>query len=559
MSASLSTDVHTAIARGAEFLFSRQRSDGGFTFDSSAAATLATAGAIIALHCADPARFADRIATGAHWLRHTQRPDGGWAAVPDGPTEAVPTAVAPAALRIVAGQDADDQTVTTGLDRLRALGGLDAIPDPVVGGLCRMLHGLAGWADEGAARRLPLEIVLFPALRRKLISFRTAPFLGLALAQAHRRPPGALRRPLTRLAEPAAVRLLHEIHEDEGRTGEFSADAWAAGLLGIGLARAGVARDLVDAIADWLVSAGNPDGSWEAVRIGLTWTGFAATGLVDAGYAADTRLASTRDLIHASQQDRPFRAFDCPAGGWSFSGPRGWPVTLESAELLAALAGLSGHEHDEHLRRGAAWLAGRQDSRGSWSLWVRDTKLANDGPCPYLTAQAVEALLDAGTPASDPRVAKAVRWLVTQQRVDGSFEAKWYRDHTPGTALVLGALARCGLGAQPTAVRATAWLLDTQRADGSWSTGRAEDAGTVEETAWALRALLTAGVDPAGDPVRRAVAWLLRAQQPSGHWPEAPVSAYVRYCVHYPNGAITAGLALRALSRYRALAGQDES
>ena len=31
---------------------------------------------------------------------------------------------------------------------------------------------------------------------------------------------------------------------------------------------------------------------------------------------------------------------------------------------------------DPVLRTGLEWLRGRQDSRGSWSLWVRDTKLA---------------------------------------------------------------------------------------------------------------------------------------------------------------------------------------
>ncbi|WP_370948463.1 prenyltransferase/squalene oxidase repeat-containing protein [Amycolatopsis sp. cg5] len=541
-------EAEAALNAGAESLFRRRRPDGGVHFTSSDSATLATAGAAVALHLHSPTPSREHTDLARKWLLRTQNPDGGWGAVPGQPTEAVPTAIAAAALSLLGGKR-EEPAIARGRLALFERGGLESIADPAVGALCRRFHVMAGWVPADSAVRLPLWIVLLPSLRRKRISFRTAPFIGLALAQAHRDRGGPLRRLVTAISTPVAIGLLRDIHRHEGGTGEFAADPWAAGLLCIGLTQARVAPDLSRGIADYLRSTMNPDGSWPAVHIGLTYAAFAMTGLTDAGFAEDERVGPTAELLRRARQPEPFTAFACPAGGWSYSGPRGWPVTLESAEILSALGALPGADRDEHVTGGSAWLSARQDTRGSWSLWVRDTKLANDGPCPYITAQAIDALRETGAPGAEARIDRALRWLSTQQRPNGSFDALWYRGDTPGTSVVLGAFARAGRAEHPVASRARDWLLRTQLADGAWSTGHGDD-GTVEETAWALRALLDAGVSPNEPAVQSAVGWLLAAQDPAGDWPEAPVSAYVRHCVHYPNGAITMGLALRALAAY---------
>ena len=119
---------------------------------------------------------------------------------------------------------------------------------------------------------------------------------------------------------------------------------------------------------------------------------------------------------------------------------------------------------------------------------------------------------------------------------------------------MLAALALAGRGADPVAGRARQWLLDTQRPNGSWGDG-AESDSSVEETAWALHALLEAGLDAASGPVTRAVEWLVAAQQPTGGWQPSRICAYIRHHMYYPNGAITRGLALRALGLYLGKAG----
>ena len=124
---------------------------------------------------------------------------------------------------------------------------------------------------------------------------------------------------------------------------------------------------------------------------------------------------------------------------------RGWPVTLESAEVLwPRWPAIHEASTDPVLNSGLQWLIGRQDKRGSWSLWVRNTKLANDGPCPAITSQAITALHEAGYPDDHPAISNAAAWLLSQQRPDGTFENLWYRDYTSGTAVVAAALARVG-------------------------------------------------------------------------------------------------------------------
>ncbi|MEU8377349.1 prenyltransferase/squalene oxidase repeat-containing protein [Micromonospora sp. NPDC048894] len=539
-----------AISDGAEALLRRQRPDGVFG-DDPPASVLGTAGTVAALHAADPVGSADLVDAGTSWLRRQQHDDGGWGGVVGADSEVVATAVAVAALALTA-PEASAEAITAGRARLAAMGGVDTVTDPAISLLCRQLLTLAGMTVEaGPLRRLPLEIVLFDRVRRQRLSFRTSPFIGLALMQADLLPTGRLRRATLRRARPAALRLLRAIYDHEGRTGALSEDPWPAALVLLGLARSGEAPDIATAVVGWLRRAVRPDGAWDAVtNLDLTRSGYAVTGLAAAGYAADPRLAPTRDFFHATQKPTAFTVLDVPPGGWSYSNVGGWPVTLESAEILSALAGYPDADTDPVLRSGLTWLIGRQDTRGSWSLWVRDTKLANDGPCPAITSQAVLALHDSGHPDDHPAVAAGAAWLLTAGRPDGSYENLWYRDHTSGTAVVVTALSRVGHARHDVVRRAAGWLRDTQLPDGSWGPGDGT-AGSVEETGWAVQGLLATG-DPAhADAVDRGVGWLLAAAGPDGGWPATRVCNYIRHHLRYPNAVITQAVALRALGEYR--------
>lgn len=568
MTAALSAaELDQAIEAGAEALLSRQRSDGGFT-DDPPASVLGTSGAIAALATVDQVANAALIEGGVSWLLDQQHADGGWGGVAGAESELVATMVALAALQLTAtasGSTASAQAIAAGRTWLSAAGGVEAVTDPAISAMCRQLLKLAGLTDlAGTVRRVPLEIIFSDRVRRQRISYRTAPFLGLALMQTDLLPARPGRSWTLRRARTTAVRLLHSIYDHEGHTGAMSEDPWLASLVLIGLVHSGEAPDMVKAITRWLRQAIRPDGAWDVVtNLDLTRAGYAATGLIAAGYAADERLDDTREFFHNRQKAKAFPVLDVPPGGWSYSNAAGWPVTSESAEILLALAGYPDEASDPVLRSGCQWLLGRQDKRGSWSRWVRNTQLASDGPCPAITSQAISALHAAGYPDEHPAITGAAGWLLTQQRPDGTFDNLWYRDHTSGTAVVVAALCKVGHGRHEVVQRAVDWLCQTQLPDGSWGPGvgsqPAGDAatGSVEETGWAVLGLLAAG-EAAGAraAVDRGAAWLVAAAQLDGSWQPAPVCNYLRHYLCYPNGVITQALALRALGEYRAASGR---
>lgn len=531
------------VARAAEALFAAQRPDGSWP-NRRPAAVLGTAGAVAALHVADPARSRDLIERGAQWLLDAQNDDGGWGGVAGEASELVPSAVATAALRMLA-PHTPEEPVRRAMDMLEARGGLNAFTDPGMAHMVATFLALAGLHDLSASRRIPLELLILPQrLWRAKLSFRVAPFIAMAFIQAAYRQPGRRERLLNRLARPAGLRTLAAVERGENDRGGYGGDNWLAAVVCIGLSRMGAPRATIDATVGYLRANAQPDRSWHIMQgLDLIGGSYVARGLAEAGHAGDPRLAQARQWLRDCQQDEPFPVFGSPAGGWGWEGPRGWPNILDSANVLSALAA---GDHDDRFHSGLRWLESRQDKRGSWGTFVPDTTLPNDGPCPYATAQCVDVLLESGVPPTELR--RALDWLLAAQRADGQYESLWYRGLTPGTATVLAALGRAGYTDHRAARRARDSLLGAQLPDGSWGLER----GTVEETAWALHGLLAAGV-PADDPrLGRAADWIVAAQRDDGWWEPGPVCMHIRYFAGYKDGLIVNGLALKALGRYLA-------
>jgi squalene-hopene/tetraprenyl-beta-curcumene cyclase len=189
---------------------------------------------------------------------------------------------------------------------------------------------------------------------------------------------------------------------------------------------------------------------------------------------------------------------------------------------------------------GLRWLLSRQNRNGSWSEWVRNSAILNDRPCPAVTAQVVTALWRHGRGARAIR--RALRYLAGAQEADGALPSLWFRRHVYGTARVLETCAELGRSGDAVAARARRWLLGAQSADGGW-------AGTVEETAWALFALLAAGETPVDERVARAVGWLVDRQLPDGSWRPSPVGLYFDD-LRYGSDLVCHTYALRALGRW---------
>lgn len=542
----LSTRLDAAITSSAAALLDAQDADGGWP-NPRESSVPCTAAAIVALHLADRPHSADLVASGIGWLARAQNADGGWATIAGCPTDYAATATAVAALHQIAPDDSE-HLVRTGLKVLERWGGVTGYPDTAMIQMAGLALSLADLHDPAGLPRVPTEMVLLPGpLRRRVLAFLAVPFVTYTLLQAGQRHGNPVERMIDRITRPVALRLLSEFTKQEGGFGSYGADPWLTGLVCTALSINGIGADQVADAVDYLRMTAQPDGSWQTLhgmqveKVEVTGPAYVALALGKAGYATDPRLHRARIWLGDFQQDVGFPAYDCPPGGWTWSGAQGWPNVLDSLAVLKALAqGRSDPAVSRRLESGLDWLLARQDRRGSWSTFVRNSLLPADGPCPFSTAEAVLLLLDVRTDREDPRITRAIRWLTRHPNKDGSFSATWHRGGVAATAVALRALRRVGLADHPTAVRARQWLLEAQSADGSW--------GTPEETGWALRALIGTG---ATDATHRAVSWLVDNQRPDGTWQPGQTGVYIRNHVHYPDHMIAQGLVLESLVAYR--------
>jgi squalene-hopene/tetraprenyl-beta-curcumene cyclase len=190
-----------------------------------------------------------------------------------------------------------------------------------------------------------------------------------------------------------------------------------------------------------------------------------------------------------------------------------------------------------------------QNSDGSWSTFVRNSRMPFDHDCPYITGHVLSAFGRSGRTKENPRpFERALAYLRRVQRSDGSFASIWFRERTAGAASVIEGLCDCGLGDGQLVAGARRALLANQNADGGWGGIRGADASTAEETAWAVLALLRAPASETGDAVSRGVDWLVEHQRPDGTWSEWPIGLYYS-AMWYSDSFFAISLPAQALAR----------
>lgn len=274
---------------------------------------------------------------------------------------------------------------------------------------------------------------------------------------------------------------------------------------------------------------------------------------------------------------------DVRPGGWAFQYANAYyPDLDDTAVIVMALdrqqQGEGGARDATAIARARDWIVGLQSRDGGWAAFDADNThhylnqipFADHGalldpPTADVTARCISMLAQLGEPAvGDGPLARAIRWLIADQREDGSWYGRWGMNYIYGTWSALSALNAAGFGPETAPVRTGAdWLAAIQNPDGGWgeqATSYALDyAGyepapsTPSQTAWALLALMAAGRENTPE-VSRGIAYLQANQHPEGLWQEALFTAtgfprvfYLRYhgyAKYFP---------LWALARYRNL------
>jgi squalene-hopene/tetraprenyl-beta-curcumene cyclase len=233
------------------------------------------------------------------------------------------------------------------------------------------------------------------------------------------------------------------------------------------------------------------------------------------------------------------------AGGWAFQYNNDHYPDLDDTAVVAMamhrLADRRGGKDDEGVLRGREWVEGLQSHDGGWAAFDADNDkdyLNNlpfadhgallDPPTADVSARVISLLAQMGEPVDSPRMQAGLAWLEKEQEADGSWFGRWGVNHVYGTGAVVPALIAAGMDPAGEPVRrAVRWLEDHQNVDGGWGEDcRSYDdpawigrgASPASQTAWALLALHAAGEDSLA--VRRGIEWLVETQRPNGTWDE---------------------------------------
>jgi squalene-hopene/tetraprenyl-beta-curcumene cyclase len=221
------------------------------------------------------------------------------------------------------------------------------------------------------------------------------------------------------------------------------------------------------------------------------------------------------------------------------------PDVDDTGEVLLALSAVDNPRERyqyEVTQRAVQWVFAMQCKSGGWASFDKDNtkkifesipfadhNAMIDPPTVDITGRILEMLATYGYTRRDPRVEKAVQFILKEQEPDGSWFGRWGVNYLYGTFLVLRGLRAMEYDANEFAVQAAAeWVRMVQNTDGGWG----ETAGTYDnpdlrgtgpstpsQTAWALLALLAAG-DTRSDSVAKGVRWLIERQHEDGSWEE---------------------------------------
>jgi squalene-hopene/tetraprenyl-beta-curcumene cyclase len=249
---------------------------------------------------------------------------------------------------------------------------------------------------------------------------------------------------------------------------------------------------------------------------------------------------------------------DAEPGGWVFEFRNDfYPDVDDTAFVLMALQRVKYPDPvrmEAAVRRGIQWLLSMQNRDGGWAAFDRDNNkgfLCNipfadhnamlDPSTADVTARVLECLGRFGWNANHPAIQRALKFLLQDQCEDGSWFGRWGVNYVYGTSGVLRSLETVSLTAKDYCQRAVRWLRTVQKPDGSFGESlrsynepetKGQGTSTASQTAWGLIGLL-AGAEADDPAIQKAVSYLVEQQNADGSWSESEFTGTGFPCVFY--------------------------
>ena len=280
-------------------------------------------------------------------------------------------------------------------------------------------------------------------------------------------------------------------------------------------------------------------------------TAQAMFALGDAGVRRDDpRMLKAADWILSKEVrqkgDWAEKVKNVEPGGWYFEfNNQFYPDVDDTGQVLLALNFVDNPRERyqyEVCQRALNWIWAMQCKNGGWAAFDKDNTKSIfqyipfadhnamlDPPTVDITGRMLEMLGQYGFTRKDPRVEKAIQFILKEQESDGSWFGRWGVNYLYGTFLVLRGLEAMGFwNHEPAVQQAAEWIRMVQNSDGGWgeTCGTYDDPNqrgigpsTPSQTAWAVLGLLAAG-DTRSDSVAKGVRWLIERQHKDGSWDE---------------------------------------
>ncbi|KAI9145366.1 terpene synthase [Paraphysoderma sedebokerense] len=339
----------------------------------------------------------------------------------------------------------------------------------------------------------------------------------------------------------------------------------------------------VDRVKDflWLGREGMMMNGTNGVQL---WdTAFAVQAVLEAGFATDPEIYPSMKMalefleVTQIRRNAPHESYrEVSKGAWPFSSrDQSYTVSdctaegLKTALLLQELKEFPKLISDDRLFDAVNVLLSMQNTdggfasyekarSGEWLEWLNPAevfgKIMIEYSYPECTTAVVLALTTFKKQFPDHRrqeidytIIRAVHFIKSSQRPDGSWYGSWAICFTYAMMFALESLASIGeyYDNSPTVRLACEFLLSKQKEDGGWGESYKscelveyvqEEESQVVNTSWALLALMSAKY-PDEEPIRKGIKLLMSKQLPSGAYKQEKIEGvFNKNCmIAYPN------------------------
>jgi squalene-hopene/tetraprenyl-beta-curcumene cyclase len=559
-----------AIAAATDHLLVQQRETGGWRAPSIAGPD-ATAEAAIALRLLGLLTPADADRIAAFLLKY-QLPDGSFPAYEGTRTGTLEqTCICYAALLSV-GLDPASECAESAFRFIQSKGAFLS-----AGPYTQILLAVAGVLPPGFLPRMPVVQLLIPGFARILGRRFTPAFTIMSILlptivnalRARVERPSWLSRLLFSWARRKVIRYLMTHQNPSGNLfGGLNLTVMlliAYHLLEVPRAHESFSR-LISDLARWRTDDTGTT-SFSSLDANVWNSALTLGTLRRGGIAVDHAaiISATQFLLREQSliplpRDWQAPGFTSPrVGGWAFE--EGNPLGADCDSTSVVLWGL-GHlprsgEVKRAIEKALEWLWGMQNRDGGWPSFSHGKPSKPAGPFSIesenpdlsffaslrlllnvppqfgdpsledVTGRVLQALGHLGFRAADPRVARAVDFLLSQVDCNGAWWGRWETNYLAATSEVLAGLAVVGANLHHPVVRnAIAWVKAHQHSSGGF--GESEQsyanlalAGKGEPSAYltgiVASALIACG-EARSETVARAIAWCVTEQRPDGSW-----------------------------------------